>query len=181
MKKNKIKSKKPTSKKKEPDCRKFSDYGKSFEEWVSQVTDAKLALSEQTKVFALAKAEMDRVQKKTAPILEMEASVKRSISLRSPEIWAEEIEKLPESVRVAVACVVWWDFFGQRLSSERWGHLDKWTKAKYVPATQEELTRGLFAVGYSPWVATNRAQEDQVEVDDVEKEEEKELGENLEA
>lgn len=49
----------------------------------------------------------------------------RLLRLRSPEEWSRMIHAISnDAVRVKVACIVWWDYFGSRRTEDRWPHLD---------------------------------------------------------
>lgn len=72
-----------------------------------------------------------------------------------PEEWRRRLKLLPAPQRIAVARIVWWDHFAERLFSERWPHLDGMIKHRdEVP--DDVLVDGLVAVGYERAHAVSR-------------------------
>ena len=96
---------------------------------------------------------------------------------RSPEEWARQIKRLTipippevaeklitmEHVRVAAACLAWWDFFGGRTCDERWPHLDKYLNKAFVRVPRELLVAALMALGYPEKWAMARTKEHPVQ------------------
>jgi len=76
-----------------------------------------------------------------------------------PEEWARRVGGMAAGpVRAKVATLVWWDFFGDRMAGERWGHLDGFLGAGADADVDEAaLAAGLAAVGYPAGVAAERA------------------------
>jgi hypothetical protein len=78
---------------------------------------------------------------------------------RAPWQWARDIEALPAHVQGAAASVVWWDFFGTRLSGDRWPELDRWVDS-YLRTPQdppdEDLIAALVTLGYGKRTARGR-------------------------
>lgn len=80
---------------------------------------------------------------------------------RHPREWAERLAELAPEVQAHAASVVWWDFFGKRISRHRWVHLDRML-ASYRPeqaAAPAALERALRHVGYSARRAGERSRE----------------------
>jgi hypothetical protein len=78
---------------------------------------------------------------------------------RSPVTWRNAINEIPEhSVRVQVACLVWWDYFSWRPSSDPWTTLndlkDDWKTDVYYD--QDKVFAGLMRVGYPEGAARRR-------------------------
>lgn len=74
-----------------------------------------------------------------------------------PSEWLRRIETLEtRKLRRAVACVVWWDFFSSRISTERWADLDGYLKGSSLSLPLPLMCAGLIAVGYTPWNAILR-------------------------
>jgi len=74
----------------------------------------------------------------------------------TPEEWRRRCMALPEPLRYAVARVVWWDYFGERIAAERWPHLDHLI-ARTDVVSDNQLALGLSWVGYTPAKAASRA------------------------
>lgn len=78
----------------------------------------------------------------------------------SPENWRQRVESLPEDLRVVVACVIWWDFFSQRTSADRWSELDSYTDlglTKVPDVHPATLAAALITCGYSAYAASMRS------------------------
>lgn len=74
-----------------------------------------------------------------------------------PEIWVARINRLPVSIRDQVTNIIWWDFFAERNTTERWHHLDHIIRKRVpVTATDEQLFDALVKCGYSPRLADIR-------------------------
>lgn len=75
----------------------------------------------------------------------------RAMLKRNGKDWRRLIMTIDDkAVRHAVACVVWWQYFGGREFSERWSELDDLITgpgASSVP--REALKAGLIAIGFS--------------------------------
>lgn len=77
-----------------------------------------------------------------------------------PELWAEAIENIAdENLRIQIACLVWWDYFGGRTKKDAWHHLDKylllWNPA--LPSLLKSVKlNALISVGYTPKLAKER-------------------------
>jgi hypothetical protein len=82
----------------------------------------------------------------------------KTLSLRkvTPDEWRERCLALPCPQRFAVARVVWWEYFGDRLHGQRWAHLDDLIERTDM-VTDAVLAAGLVAVGWSPDRAARRA------------------------
>jgi hypothetical protein len=83
------------------------------------------------------------------------------LTKRTGQEWLDLITKIEDPVlRKNVASIVWYDFFGNQLVSERWPHLDnilniKWPwPSSIVPyvafseAAKDKVLRELIAIGY---------------------------------
>lgn len=104
----------------------------------------------------------------------------RALGRLTPQQWAERVLQVPDEIRPQVARVVWYDWFGQRESHERWPHLDCYLKnasfghliaLRVAGATREqiaeadygkslsqsELAEQLIALGYPPNYAMKRS------------------------
>lgn len=92
-----------------------------------------------------------------------ETEIRRALNDRSPQTWARKVEAIQGKARQRVACIVWWDFFSDRPVKERMPHLDRFMACRLLGrATDEEVVAGLCKVGYSPWMAENRMNGDDV-------------------
>ena len=90
-------------------------------------------------------------------VMQRESRLKDQLIARRPEEWREQIERLQPWLRSSVARLVWWDYFGHRMSGERWDHLDDYINAPFGDQPDEWIRAGLETVGYSPWDAQQRA------------------------
>lgn len=79
--------------------------------------------------------------------------------LRTPQEWRALIDTIKDRVvRVQVACIVWWDYFGKQEVKDRWPHLDdylyewKWSDNAKSNKCIKELER----LGYSHYHAAQR-------------------------
>lgn len=89
---------------------------------------------------------------------DMEGIWVRAARHRHPEKWRSEILKhtSDDAVRLNLACVIWWDWFGQRLVSNRWLHLDDLVARYHSRFTPRiDVSKLLIKLGYP----THRAQE----------------------
>jgi hypothetical protein len=80
---------------------------------------------------------------------------------RSPEQWAEHIALLPKKIRTQIAKVVWWDWFGPRVVSERWDHLDQYINQPAMDLEDHEVLEGLELLGYTEKQARQRLYPDE--------------------
>lgn len=76
---------------------------------------------------------------------------------RHPQEWATLVGELAPNLRIALAKIVWWDFFGNRLNVERWHHLDEYLNVP-VDSTipRGDLIKALVDLGYTEYQATGR-------------------------
>jgi len=87
----------------------------------------------------------------------------KELAAKSPEDWLASIKALPKKMRVHVANIVYWDYFGDQSASERWPHLDEWiapVPEGVIPEPwpdPETLSEALILVGYQPHLACIRA------------------------
>jgi len=75
------------------------------------------------------------------------------MKLRTPEHWRAVVEAIADPVvRLVVANIVWWDWFGLRTIEQRWPHLDEYLSAWKVKAPPEakakDVRAALVQVGY---------------------------------
>ena len=76
---------------------------------------------------------------------------------RNPEKWCGMIGNIKdEVVRIQVACIVWWDFFGSRRSDERWPHLDGYINRWKKSADRNLVRAELIVLGYPEALANQR-------------------------
>ena len=84
----------------------------------------------------------------------------RLLRLRPPEEWSEMIHSIRDhAVRIKVACIVWWDFFGNRSTSDRWPHLDTLVEkgCGNFSFNRTLVAKALVRLGYSASESTRRA------------------------
>lgn len=80
---------------------------------------------------------------------------------RGPKDWRVLLNRIePEVVRLQVAGIVWWDFFGGRMHNERWPHLDDMLRAWRANqnASMRLVRSGLVALGYPQEQAAKRTE-----------------------
>ena len=84
---------------------------------------------------------------------------------RGPDEWKALIKEIhPLPLRGEVANIVWWDYFGNRVSCERWPHLDKYIDSKPgiykedapPPAEDKAIIIALYGLGYTAIQAVRR-------------------------
>jgi len=80
---------------------------------------------------------------------------------RTPDQWANHIELLPKSIRTQIAKIVWWDWFGPRIVSDRWDHLDKYVNQNCRELEDHEVLEGLELLGYTETQARQRLYPDE--------------------
>jgi hypothetical protein len=61
--------------------------------------------------------------------------------------------------RIKVACLVWWDWFGNRRATDAWPHLNQWIAAYWVgmEADPTKVSAALISMGYPARQAWDRA------------------------
>lgn len=96
-----------------------------------------------------------RLSDSSKRILDAEERSSRDLVNTPPILWQMRVESLPEHVRIAAACVIWWDFFGPNEGAS-WPHLDRYVNARYQDASDEDLMAALETCGYSQWRAWRR-------------------------
>lgn len=89
-------------------------------------------------------------------ILKAERDHTSTLRRLPPQQWAMRIRALPDHIQVEAACVIWWDFFGGRVSAHRWPHLDFWINQPVTITNEDALVEALLACGYTPYQAQNR-------------------------
>jgi hypothetical protein len=79
---------------------------------------------------------------------------------KTPEKWSEEIRRIADPIaRVSVACIVWWDFFSQRIRDEgqpEWTHLNDLIAEFRDHAPIKQIVNALIDCGYHPFDAAVR-------------------------
>jgi hypothetical protein len=80
------------------------------------------------------------------------------IRARTPDEWSASVRTIPcPRIRGAVACIIWWDWFGPRICSHAWPQLDDLVETgNAADATPDELRTALIAIGYSADIAAAR-------------------------
>jgi hypothetical protein len=90
-------------------------------------------------------------------VIQAEERAMEELKLRTPDQWLEAVLALAPHQQYHAASVAWWDYFGKRISAERWPQLDGLIRHRDGGLLeQEELTRCLRAMGYTDTMATNR-------------------------
>lgn len=72
-----------------------------------------------------------------------------------PGEWRRRLLTLMPPARWAAARIVWWDFFGDQMYSERWKHLDDMIKHR-TEVDAVTLANALVAIGYTEQRAAAR-------------------------
>lgn len=86
--------------------------------------------------------------------IKCDADAKAVLSRRTPENWLSIIEsKLIEPVRTRAACIVWWDYFSNRVVSEAWPHLNKFIDGHKIGVPDDIIADALVQIGYTRWQA----------------------------
>jgi hypothetical protein len=82
----------------------------------------------------------------------------QELKSRLPDEWAALILSLPQKLRQPIACIIYWDYFGERPTRDRWSHLDEWVFAPFPPFEPplETIARALMKCGYTPDQARHR-------------------------
>lgn len=78
---------------------------------------------------------------------------------RTPEKWRNAIDGIADViVRIQVACIVWWDYFGSRPASDPWPQLDDYRDAYKNDhnADPKKVRRALMHIGYPEHIAYRR-------------------------
>jgi hypothetical protein len=91
---------------------------------------------------------------------QIKALEERLLILRAPEEWRRMIYAISnEAVRIKVACIVWWDYFGSRSTENRWTHLDELVNQcrGNLSFDKSLATKALVKLGYSLNEAERRA------------------------
>lgn len=156
-----------------------------FDQWIGEMLKAEAEQSRVNKINAPiklknAQRKAKNIERKEQgeeelPPLPMEAKLtewslerlQREISLRrdqkniTPEEWATRIEALEEPLRTRVACLVWWDFFAQRIVSQRWANLDPYLRDQGYEVPSNTLVDGMHTVGYTPLQAFRRVKKNE--------------------
>jgi len=90
-------------------------------------------------------------------VLDHETIAKAAMEARTGQQWADIVASISDdNLRVQVAMLVWWDFFGDRTQSDRWPHLDDYLTLPFVDSPKDELRQALWSVGYPAYDAAHR-------------------------
>ena len=82
--------------------------------------------------------------------------VKVPLSKRTPEEWVERIKELPAALQPAISRVIWWDYFGNRISKDAWPHLDEMREEPMGEVGEKVQIAALVKLGYKRSIASNR-------------------------
>jgi hypothetical protein len=98
-----------------------------------------------------------KIGQRSRSVLNVESGKKRSLRKRSPKAWRNAVDAITDpDVRTRAACLIWWDWFGDRRGGKPWHHLDKFLHREYVEIDDKVLANALVQCGYTPWMAHNR-------------------------
>ena len=75
---------------------------------------------------------------------------------RTDEQWLEMLAALPESVRVGVGKLVYWDWLSLRSAANSNPAFEQYGSYSVNNCTDNELVEGLLALGYTEFQATSR-------------------------
>jgi hypothetical protein len=94
-------------------------------------------------------------------IIRREAETQAALRERTPEDWRARIDAIPQQFRLALANIVWWDFFSEREKNEAWPHLDVyvdgfWNRAHANDAPGAVIRQYLAELGYTPYSVETR-------------------------
>lgn len=93
-----------------------------------------------------------------AQIIHREGRELAPLYIRTPREWSEAVRKLDsEALQRRVACIVWWDFLSLVPTEQHIDVLDDLKDAEFIEVPEDELARGLRAVGYTPYQAHKRS------------------------
>jgi hypothetical protein len=80
------------------------------------------------------------------------------LNMRDEHDWAKAVRHIMDKhVRNHVASIIWWDFFGGRVSTERWAAFDKYVKAPFFRVPIKDAVAGLVQCGLTLDMAIRRA------------------------
>lgn len=70
---------------------------------------------------------------------------------RKPDKWKEMLDRcFPDlMIRRAIACIVFWDYFGRREVKNRWEHLDEYIQPHSNNTSNQRIRNGLMRLGYT--------------------------------
>lgn len=77
------------------------------------------------------------------------------LKAKQPKEWVQQIRELKPRLQNAVARIVWWDYFADKTSAERWHHLD-WCLHTFDEPPVEEWQQALIQLGYPEAAAKRR-------------------------
>lgn len=96
--------------------------------------------------------------------LNLETTYIAHLTRRTEAQWLHAISALRGNVQIAVACVVWWDFFGGRKADPNKSAFAPFLESRAGESlggaslvSRQELQRGLLVAGYSKVLAAQRA------------------------
>ena len=99
------------------------------------------------------------LEKKHQVVLDKEADTKAMLKRRKPSVWLNKVEQIQRPwLRKKIACLVWWDFFSERMSGNAWDHLNHYIGISDTDrrATQDEVIPVLVRLGYTEHMAWSR-------------------------
>jgi len=88
--------------------------------------------------------------------LKSDTQIKAELRQVKPDDWLIMIKAFSEPLRTRLANLIWWDFCGERIGTERWHNLDLYLNAPHVDCDVDELKKALMYCGYSEQMATAR-------------------------
>lgn len=94
-------------------------------------------------------------------IIRREAEAQAALRERTPEDWRARIDAIPAEFRLALAQIVWWDYFSEREHKDAWIHLDEyvdafWNRSHANDAPAEVIKQYLAELGYTPYSVETR-------------------------
>ena len=96
---------------------------------------------------------------------------RKELAKRDGADWAFVVERVKDpDVRAHCACLIWWDWFGQRNCLERWAHLDFYVKRRFVRVSTTDTIAGLVVCGYTLDMAITRMKMAEEEYEEEDKE-----------
>jgi hypothetical protein len=94
-------------------------------------------------------------------IIRREAEAQAALRERTPEDWRARIDSIPAEFRLALAQIVWWDYFSEREHTQAWPQLDEyvdrfWNRAHANDAPASVIKQYLAELGYTPYSVETR-------------------------
>lgn len=95
-----------------------------------------------------------------AKIINNEKQTKHKLESRTSSEWINLIKQLPKRLHNRVACLVYWDFYGQKTEADCQVFKDivrkELQQKTYETTNPEEVRVALVQIGYTPFHAFNR-------------------------